>query len=297
VGRNVARVGYHVAFNPDQPFRGVHQSVSVDRSQHTVIGGVGEIIVKHVGNHAGGIPQTYDDLERFIAPLPAYTVNAELRLSAFDADYLDSQFKNGSDGPMFEVEVLRWNLATVDGNPESPKQVGTESGGTGYANLEVQNYGDAKESYRWFLLQANNGTVDDYSQGMALCKTFSLTGTNLDAQSRQVLDLDEWLRVMACQELVGTADAYFTGANIHNFRVYVRPEDQKVLYLPWDWDSAFLASSSASLFGSGNIANLLGNQNNRRNYLNHMFDILTTTFNTAYLSRWTSHYGGLANQT
>jgi len=50
-----------------------------------------------------------------------------------------------------------------------------------------------------------------------------------------VLDLDEWLRVMAYEELVGVADAYFTGANIHNFRVYVRPEDQKVLYLPWDW--------------------------------------------------------------
>ena len=60
----------------------------------------------------------------------------------------------GRDEALFEFEVLRWNLATVDGNPESPKQVGTESGGTGYANLEVQDYGDSKESYRWVFLQA-----------------------------------------------------------------------------------------------------------------------------------------------
>src|SRR5439155_9961119 len=79
--------------------------------------------------------------------------------------------------------------------------------------------------------------------------------------------------------------------NIHNFRVYVRPEDQKMLYLPWDWDSSFLASSSAGIIGTGNIAKLLDNQNNRRAYLNHMFDILSTTFNSAYMSRWTAHYG------
>jgi hypothetical protein len=297
VGRNVARVGFHVVFGPDQLFRGVHDVVSVDRSQHTLTGGIGEIVVKHIGNHAGGILQSYDDLARFIAPLPSYTVNAQLRLSAFDSDYLDAQFDDGSDGAMFEVEVLRWNNATVDGNPESPKQVGNESGGTGYANLAVQDYGNDKESYRWFLLSVNNRTTDDYTQGITHCKTFSLAaGTNFDAQAAQVLDVNEWLRTMAYQELVGTADAYFTGANIHNFRIYVRPEDQKVLYLPWDWDSAFLASSSASLLGSGNITKLLSNPNNLRAYYHQMFDIITTTFNTTYMSRWTTHYGALSGQ-
>lgn len=296
VGRNVARVGFHVVFNPDQHFRGVHEVVSVDRSQHTTIGGVGEIIVKHIGNHAGGMPNVYHDVARFIGHLPAYTTTSELRLSAYDNDYLDAQFEDGSDGPMFEVEVLRWNVATVDGNPESPKQVGNESGGTGYANLEVQNYGDNPENYRWFLLPVNNRTADDFTQGIAVCKALSLTGAPLDQQARQLLDLDEWLRVMAFQELVGTADAYFTGANIHNFRLYVRPEDRRVLYLPWDWDSAFLASATAPIIGTGNIAKLLTNLNHRRAYLNHMFDLLTTTFNTAYMPRWIAHYGGLVGQ-
>jgi hypothetical protein len=296
VGRNVARVGFHVAFPPDNLFRGAHRVVSVDRSQHTGIGGVGEIIVKHIAAHAGGIPSMYDDLARCIAPLPAYTAQAQLRLTGFDNDYLDAQFENGSEGPMFEVEVLRWNLATVDGNPESPKAVGNESGGTSYANLEVQNYGDNNESYRWMFLQNNRRTADDYSGVIAVAKTLSLSGVTLSTQAAQVLDVDEWLRTMAYQELVGAADAYYTGGNIHNFRLYIRPEDRRALYLPWDWDSSFQASPNAPITGMGNIAKLLDTPGNRRAYLNHMWDIITTTFNTAYMNRWTTHYGAVGGQ-
>jgi len=296
VGRNVARVGFHVAFDPTQLFRGVHRIVSVDRAQHTAIGGIGEMIVKHAASRAGGIPSMYDDLARCIAPLPSYTSSSHLRLSAFDSEYLDAQFAKGSEGPMFEVEVLRWNVATVDGNPESPKAVGNESGGTGYANLEVQNYGDNKESYRWFLLQNNRRTADEYSQVIALAKTLSLSGVALNTQAVQVLDVDQWLRTMAHQELVGVADAYYTGANIHNFRVYVRPEDRRVLYMPWDWDSCFQNSAGAPITGMGNIAKLLDTPGSRHAYLNHMWDIITTTFNPGYMSRWTAHYGAVAGQ-
>jgi hypothetical protein len=61
VGRNAARVGFHVAFNPEQLFRGVHQVVSVDRAQQGLIGGIAEVIAKHIASHAGGIPSMHDD--------------------------------------------------------------------------------------------------------------------------------------------------------------------------------------------------------------------------------------------
>jgi len=296
VGRNSARAGLHVQFNDDHPFRGVHRIVSVDRSTHAGIGGTGEILVKHIAAHAGGIPDMNDDLAYYIAPLPGYTTMAELRLTGFDNDYLDAQFQNGSDGSQYEIEVLRWETATLDGNPEGTKQVGNDTGGTGYANLEVQDYGDVPESYRWFWLHVNNREADDYTQAIALCETFSLNGASFDAQASRILDLDEWLRTMAYQELVGIADAYFTGISIHNFRVYIRPADQRALYLPWDWDSAFLASASAPIIGTGNIAKLLTNPNNRRVYLNHLYDLINTTFNTSYLSRWTTHYAEVGRQ-
>jgi hypothetical protein len=297
VGRNVARVGFHLQFPDDRLFRGEHRVVSVDRSQHTGTGGVGEIITKHISNHAGGIPGMYDDLARFIhQAAPSYNTMSSLRLTGFDGDWLDAQFKDGSDGEIFEVEVPRWMLATVDGNPESPKQVGNESGGTGYVNLEMQDWGDNKENYRWFLLKVNNRTEDDFERGLAWSKTLGLTGTNFDAQAAQVMDVEEFLRVMAFQSLVGPADAYYTGANIHNFRVFVRPEDQKVMYMPWDWDSSFLRSATASLFGTGNISKLLNNAHNHRQYLCHLNDIVRTTFNSTYMSRWTAHYGAIGQQ-
>jgi len=297
VGRNVPRVGFHLQFPDDQLFRGEHRIVSVDRSQHTGIGGVGEIIAKHVANRAGGIPSMYDDLARFIHQgAPSYTSMSSLRLTGFDGAWLDAQFNDGSDGEMFEVEVIRWNVATVDGNSESPKQVGNESGGTGYANLEVQDWGDANENYRWFLLKVNNRTEDDFARGIAWSKALGITGTNFDAQAAATMDVDEFLRVMAFQSLVGPADAYYTGGNIHNFRIFVRPEDQKVMYVPWDWDSSFQRSATASLFGGGNISKLLNNAHNHRQYLCHLNDIVRTTYNNAYMSRWTAHYGAIGQQ-
>jgi hypothetical protein len=101
---------------------------------------------------------------------------------------------------------------------------------------------------------------------------------------------------MAYQQLVNPFDVYYTGVNVHNFRLYVRPEDRKVLYLPWDWDSVFLRLPGESIFGTGNFAKLIGNQNNRRTYLNHMFDIVNTTFNTNYMAPWATHYGTIAGQ-
>lgn len=296
VGRNVARVGFTVRFGPDQLFRGVLDKVAVDRSQHTAIS-VGEIITKHVAVAAGGIPSMYDDLARFIHPLGSYTSNASLRLAGFDDEYLDSQFQNGGDGRMFEFEVIRWNLATIDGNPESPKLPGNEGGGTGYANLEVQNWGDNKEAYRWTALELMNRDEDDYAGVIALEKLFSQSGATFANNAAQQLDVESWLRTLAYQTLVGPADAAFTGSNIHNFRFYIRANDRRAMYLPWDWDSSFQRATNAALIGGGNLAKVVtANPDLTRRYYAHIYNLIQTSFNTAYMSRWTQHYGTLAGQ-
>ena len=296
VGRNTARAGCHVEFQPDRLFRGVHDTVGVDRSQHALTGGVGEIIVKHLAGHASRIPNMYDDLARFIAPLPSRTCMASLRLGGFGNVYLDSQFQHGSDGPMYEPEVLRWELSTVDGNPQSTKIVGDNNSGTGYQAYDLQNYGDNAESYRWSFPHANNRTADDLSAAMATCGLFSLVGASFSARARQVLDTDEWCRVLAFQSLIGPADAYYTGGGDHNYRLYLRPEDARVLYLPWDWDSCFMLSASAPLYGSGNVTKLFQEAGWNRAYLNHLYDLIDTSFNPDYAGRWTAHYGALSGQ-
>ena len=244
VGRDATRVGFNIAFNPDKLFRGVHDKVSIDRSTHANLG-IDEIILKHTANHAGGIPSMYDDLIDFVAPRRVNTGDALLRMAGFDEVYLDSQFENGSEGTLYEYEVLRWATTTIDGDPESLKRAGGLVRPNGYANVEIQDLGDDKEAYRWTNLILNNRTRDNFDSIIAMGKAFSQTGEELFEQTRDVLDIDQWMRAAAHQSLFQPADAYYTGSNIHNFRLYVRP-DGKVLYMPWDWDSAFQGSTQCA---------------------------------------------------
>jgi hypothetical protein len=293
VGRNVPRVGFALRFGPDQLFRGVLDKVSVDRSQHTTIG-IGEIVAKHVATAAGGIPGMYDDLAHFIHPLGTYTSNAALRLAGFDEVYLDSQFQNGSNGDMAEFEVLRWNTTTVDGNPESFKLPGPNNG---FDNLDLQDWGNDKEAYRWNILKVNHRDVDNWDSMIALEKLFSQSGANFVAGANQKLDLESCLRSLAYQSLLGPSDAAYTGGNIHNFRLYVRPNDARAMYLPWDWDSSFQRATNGSLVGAGNLAKVVtSSQDLNRRYNAHLYNLIQTAFNTAYMTRWTQHYGTVGSQ-
>src|SRR5262249_20468370 len=99
-GRPVGtRVGFHLKLQPDHLFRGVHETVAIDRSGGWKFGGPfgqDEILIKHIINHAGGIPGMYDDLIRVIAPQSAQTGSALLLMASFEDTYLDSQYS--SDG-------------------------------------------------------------------------------------------------------------------------------------------------------------------------------------------------------
>jgi hypothetical protein len=273
-------------------FRGVLDKVAVDRSQHAAIG-IGEIVAKHVASAAGGIPAMYDDVTHFIHPLGSHTSNATLRLAGFDEVYLDSQFADGTDGDMAEFEVLRWHTSTSDGNPESPKIPGAN----GFANLDLQDWGNDREAYRWNMLNIMNRDDDSWDALIALEKLFSQTGQNFANGATQRLDVDACLRALAYGSLVGPADAAYTGSNIHNFRLYIRPNDGRAMVMPWDWDSSFQRATNGTLVGGGNLAKIVTSNNDlSRRYHAQLYQLVQTTFNTAYIARWTQHYGAVGSQ-
>ncbi len=291
VGRNVPRVGFTVRFQPDKPFRGIHDRIAVDRSQHAAIA-QGEIIAKHIATKAGGIPGMYDDLARFVHVTSSYNSSCQLRLTGFEDEYLDSSFPRGGDGQMYEYEVLRWTTATSDGTVD-----GTKLPGSGYSNPDLQNQGDGEEAYRWNWLGTNHRAADDFTSAIAVGKLFGLTGTAFDAESKLRLDVDEFLRTLALQTLVGPNDVIYTGSNIHNIRFFTRAHDGKMMYMPWDWDSCWSRATNATLNGGGNVAKVVTvNAHNQRQYLCHVFDLVNTTYNTAYMQRWTDHYGAVAGE-
>jgi hypothetical protein len=80
-----------------------------------------EILVVHALNRAGNIPGSYDDLIRIIAPRAIHTGSAMLQKARFSDTFLDNQWANGADGPMFEYELIYFPTTTNNGSPEGLK--------------------------------------------------------------------------------------------------------------------------------------------------------------------------------
>lgn len=293
-GRNdSSRVGFTISFQPDEPFRGVHGSISIDRSGgYSGLGGKhDEILLKHMINHAGGLPGMYDDLVHVIAPRPQDSTTGLMMMAKYGDVFLDSQYENGNDGDLFKLELIYYPLSTVDGNVQSPKLPNPDD----VLGVDFQDLGADQESYRWNYLKENNQSGDRWDQMMAVAKMFSLTGTNIDLPSQKLLDVNEWCRAFAIESLFGIADSYGFGLT-HNFMLWFRPEDGKALAFPWDMDFDFWNASNAPLLPSANVSKVFNLPANQRLYYSHLYDLINTTYNTAYASRWTAHYGGLMGQ-
>jgi hypothetical protein len=288
------RVGFTLRFPADNLFRGVHDGVSIDRSGgYTGVGGdQDEIVLKHVVQHAGGLPGMYDDLVRVIPPRTDLTGPALLLLAKYGDVFLDSQFADGSDGNVFKLELVYWPTTTVDGNVQSPKVPQPDS----VMGVDITDLGSDPEVYRWFFLQENHRSRNDYRQVMTLAKALTRTGTTLDAEAHRLMDVNLWMRAVAFQTLFGLVDTY-PFDNQHNFMLYFRPEDGRALPFLWDMDFDFGAGPTSPLNrATGNLAKLMGMPGNQRLFLGHLLDIITTTYNSAYLAPWIAHYGSLAGQ-
>ena len=288
-----SRVGFTIEFHPDQLFRGVHDSITIDRSGgYSWIGDrQDEIVLKHAINHAGGLPGMYDDLVRFIAPLNQHTGAGLLLMSKYGDEFLDTQYLEGSQGKEFKMELIYYPRQTTDGNPQSRKLPQPD----GVIGTDLQNRGSDKEAYRWYFLIENHRDLDDYTPLITLAKTFSLTGSALDSQSGQLMDVDEWMRAFAMKTLSGDVDTYSQGFP-HNLIIYFRPEDTKALAFLWDMDYSWTRAVNAPLYGDANIAKIISLPNNRRLFYAHLNDLINTSFNTTYLAPWTAHYGSLVGQ-
>lgn len=281
-------VGFSLTFPPGQLFRGAHRSIDLDRSGRGPLGSPGqdEILIRHLITRAGGLPGDYADLVRVIAPRAQHSSSALLYLGHYTGDYLDSAYRDGSDGLLFELDGAYYPTRTIDGNPQSPKVV--EAGQISYT--DIRNLGDDPEAYRWNFSTRNNRLRDDYSRLISLAKTFDLSGTALDSATQALMDVNEWLRLFAVLSLTGIADVYTQG-NPHNLWLYLRPSDQRMVALPHDLDVSFMRPPTAPLIGdNGNMLKIINLPANQRLFHWHLRDLITNVWNTGYMGYWTDHY-------
>ena len=152
--QNISTTGYNVRFHPDQPFRGVHETVRFDQN------GEAEILVKYFTTMVGNLGGSYDDVLRLTTPTGQGGGPTLTFLAAHDDVFLREQFENGEEGTLFKFEGIRVMQTTVDGRPESLKlyqPIGW------MPQFDIQDLGDDKELYRWPFLIARDRDQDDYT--------------------------------------------------------------------------------------------------------------------------------------
>ncbi len=224
-------------------------------------------------------------------------------LARYNDVFLESQFDDGGEGTRYKYELVYYSTQTVDQNRESLKLP------PGYfdANkvfpvkgIDMAFMGEDPNAYRWNFLIRSQRAQDDFSRIIALTHAMARSGTTvgslLDVETQAAMDVDEWMRVFAFESLTGINDTYNQGLQ-HNLQLYVRPEDQRVLALPWDMDFTFNQDTNMSIYGTGSRLNqVIRIPTNRRVFQQHVWDIVQTTYNEAYLRPWVEHLGAITQQ-
>ena len=296
-GRNGTRAGWNIRLGPDQPFRGVHNSIVIDGAfnmprgdgtgwlENTIGPSVNEMLYHVIANRAGRIAASYDDITWFEAPITSYNRLAQLKLARFNNSYLDSIHEGSdADGSLYKQELIYFPTSTVDGNPESLKNPYNS-----VRDLDIRSLGPAVDSYRFTYLLQNHADRDDFSRIMAMCSAFDSPAGTLYASTFAAIDTDNWMRVLAMNALTGLLDTYNMGL-AHNMMFYARPSDGRVLLMPWDQDHGFYTATNAGIFGLGThrAAAIVALPQNRRLFCKHLLNLCETGFRNDYLDPFIS---------
>ena len=277
--------GYNIKFQPHHLFRGVHGSVTMKAA------GRAEILVKHTALQVG-VPEMYDDMVFMNTPSPGVSSIAIMSMARYGDEYISTQYEDGGEGTLFKMQGIRVLL-----NNTGYESLKTYSTVGWLPQYDLTNLGDDYEQYRWSIQIMNNRAKDDYGPLVAAMKALSLSGLQLEQAVDDVIDVDQWMRVFALQSLWGIGDAYMQG-NPHNIDFYIRPEDNKVLVLPWDWNFVANYAFNSPLYGieNKNVTEVIDRPIYRRLYYGHMRDMIRTFYNQPYMNDWTTHYGSLAGE-
>ncbi len=289
---DATRVGFTVNFPADHLYRGSQNTITFDRSGGwSGRGGrQDEIVIRHIINQAGNSPDMYNDLVRVLTPLPTHTGTAMLLMSKYSNEFIDGSVfpKNGS---LFKLELIYYPTTSVNNDPQLPKIPQPDD----VIGSDIGNLGSSHEAYRWFLLAENRAGADDYDGLIRVAQAFSLSGAALQNQLSQLIDLEQWIRVFAFKSLSGDADTYGFGYP-HNQLIYVPPAGKAATF-PWDMDYSWARGATETINVSARIGQIIhGFPANQRLFLGNIQDIVTRSYNTNYMARWTAHYGSLDGQ-
>ncbi len=309
------RLGFALSFDPMQPFRGVNGAINLDRSGLGLAGGSGsfghgEMINWQYINKAGGIPSMYNDLIYCISPTGEQNGSAMLTMAEFNDNFLADQYANGAAGSVHKLDFIYYPTSnSIGGDVESLKPATPDAViGVGIPSIASMD----KEVLRNNFLMGNATSADSYQGIINMDQALRVPqGAAFVTAIAAAVDVDEYLRASASMVFTNSTDHYSAsgttvGAQAHNLKLYTRPADGRVLYLPWDADYQSLnavvsppstVSPTSAIINNADLAKIIAASPGwERAFWGHLHNIMNTGFNRAYLDPWIIHYQAYVTQ-
>ncbi len=130
--------------------------------------------------------------------------------------------------------------------------------------------------YRWnWARRSDAGDINNYTNMFALHDLMltGATGTNYAQQIEAGIDIENWVRIVAVEHMVGNNDSFAYGGG-QNMYIY-KPENGRWGLIIWDIDFAFnseAASASVFTFGGGALNKFMTHAPFRRAYYRALQD-------------------------
>jgi hypothetical protein len=194
-----------------------------------------------------------------------------------DSRYAQKWFPGDGEGYIFKIPGRRY----LDDNGSMSGVDWTTFGYRGsMSNFEY-------ERYRWYFIPGSRQVEDRWNDLVALCSLMDTSRTpvsQFDAQITSILDVEQFLRVIAARTLHDDWDCIGIG-NGQNAYIYFAPIEGRWKFLPWDMDHTF-GNIAAKLFPEGSeaqISRLVQRPVFRRVYLRIMEELLQTAWDPNYI--------------
>ncbi|HVR73374.1 MAG TPA: lamin tail domain-containing protein, partial [Planctomycetota bacterium] len=145
------------------------------------------------------------------------------------------------------------------------------------------------EDYRWNFPERGNSADEDPVPLVKLVQFLDPRATPdraFDDRADKVLDVDEWLRMLAARTIADDWDAMGRARGKNAF-LYLPPTDGLWRLLAWDCDLAWQQNPRSALFPNkfSSIQRLLSRPLNRRRYLGYLAYLATRKLESAFLTK------------
>ena len=182
-----------------------------------------------------GVPYLHGNYQRFFINGNQFR-NVIEDLEEPDHKYAEESFPDGKAGDLYKISI--WFEFDDNNGNFNATQATLQPFVTEGSELKTTRY-------RWnWERRAQQFPEEDYTTIFNLVNAANSPADVLVDQLLSIADVDEWMRVHACNRITGNWDAWTFNVG-QNMYIYSQPGRRAVI-MPWDWDF---------VFGLGNGAN------------------------------------------